>query len=935
MPDRNGKTRTSGVAALALSIVPAVVQGQFTTWHDDSFTDSTGRTLLYRYWVRSDWDLTAPRGVVVYFHGNNGGTAEDLRQVRWEGVNTALRLGLAFVVPASPNSLPEGLSWGERVLVPDPVGSGGTRFWASLKDPRLIHELLQSNFKSRLGVDHDRVVFAGSSQGACFLAKFVEFYVGNYGGGFHAHCGCFWLDLDGDDFVETAGSDPRIGSSSPPFQWTHSATPAVRDRFKVFVEATTGDFLYNDAVSMSRYYSEWLRLKTRTDLEASGGHCYGGDTPLADIYDWLSSDAAPRHPGRRDDADGDGTPNLFDLDDDDDGALDFIDALPLDRRDWRDTDGDGVGDALDRDADGDGIRNAKDAFPLDPREWRDTDADGIGNTLDDDDDNDGLPDEADAQPLVGRGDGGSGLAFVAGARISGYSGSPFRSAHVLGGRAAGVVYPEAQGHSQSYQFLELGNSSDARFEIMVDKFVRPESCPAVLLPQLCDIEGYIYLFSSYFQDEVFRIWIDRNRSGNLTDDGPPLYSATSSGNTSFTDPAILEVPYAQGQLLPYAISVRPSDPFGVTYRTSSVWRGEVEVPSGGGRVLAIAVDGNVDGLFDGQESAALFREGERDFVCLDLNRNGWLEECDLTVDAAGRYQARHGAILPSEPFDWDGGVYSLSVAPWGREMTVVEGVEPQGNCRSSSSAMCLQGSRYEVTVDWRTADGESGAGQVASVGTADSGLFWFFSSTNWELLVKVLDGCRVNGHHWVFGAATTDVGYRVTVTDTESGSVRRYWNEPGQAAAAIADVTAFREACGETGATLVRREGARREPPPSLGSEQIADPSLALQNGRFDVRIQWTTESGETGPGSAALERTVDSGLFWFFEPSNWEMLVKVLDGCTLNDHYWVLAGSATTLGFEITVTDTQAGATRRYAKTDRRERAAAVLDAAAFPCGP
>ena len=283
----------------------------------------------------------------------------------------------------------------------------------------------------------------------------------------------------------------------------------------------------------------------------------------------------------------------------------------------------------------------------------------------------------------------------------------------------------------------------------------------------------------------------------------------------------------------------------------------------------------------------------------------------------------------------------------------IEVVEPGKGCLSSSGAVCLQGSRYEVTVDWWTADGQSGAGQVASVGTADSGLFWFFGPTNWELLVKVLDACGVNGHHWVFGAATTDLGYRVRVVDTESERVREYLNEPGQAAQAIADVTAFPEACAAAGSASAVRARAPGEPlqrfealGPSVllrplespGSSQspasqTGDPSLVLQKGRFDVRVQWTTEDGETGPGSAAPERTVDSGLFWFFDSSNWEMLVKVLDGCALNDHYWVLAGSATTLGFEIVVTDTQTDTERRYAKTDVRERAAALVDSSAFPC--
>ena len=349
------------------------------TGHDDMFTDSTGRTLLYRYWVRNDWDPTVPRGVVLVFHGNARATADEIRQFQPFFVKPTLDLGLAVVKPVSPHSLPDDFPVGERTLVPDPVGSTGTRFWAPA-DARLIHELLQSNFNSQLTVDYDRVVFSGTSQGTCFAAKFVEFYGGIYGGGLHAFCGCFWLDFDGDDSHDTWDLVPPFHASPwrPTFQWTPFAASAVSDRFKVFVQATTGDFLYPAAVAMSRYYPEWLGLETRTDLEATGGHCGEGNTPLIDIFDWLSSGAAPDHPGNRDDTDGDGTPNRFDLDDDNDGALDFLDALPHDPLDWRDTDHDGIADARDRDADGDGVDNAEDPFPLDWREWRDTDADGIG-----------------------------------------------------------------------------------------------------------------------------------------------------------------------------------------------------------------------------------------------------------------------------------------------------------------------------------------------------------------------------------------------------------------------------------------------------------------------------------------------------------------------------------------------------------------------------
>ena len=200
-----GTIRWAVVAAVC--VFPATVQAQSTTWHDDSFTDSTGRTLLYRLWVRSDWDLSRPRGILLFLHGNNTGTAEDLRQVKWSSIEESLDLGLAVVVPASPSSLPEELTFGERTLVGPSVGSGGTRFWAN-SDARLIHELLQSGLNARLAIDYEKVVFSGVSQGTCFLATFVEYYGGSYGGGFHAWCGCFWLDLDGDDSHDTYAITP-------------------------------------------------------------------------------------------------------------------------------------------------------------------------------------------------------------------------------------------------------------------------------------------------------------------------------------------------------------------------------------------------------------------------------------------------------------------------------------------------------------------------------------------------------------------------------------------------------------------------------------------------------------------------------------------------------------------------------------------------------
>lgn len=129
---------------------------------------------------------------------------------------------------------------------------------------------------------------------------------------------------------------------------------------------------------------------------------------------------------------------------------------------------------------------------------------------------------------------------------------------------------------------------------------------------------------------------------------------------------------------------------------------------------------------------------------------------------------------------------------------LVEAARPAGACVADGFTRCLVDSRYEVTADWFAADGGRGAGRVVPAGTNNSGLFRFFDEQNWEILIKVLDDCERSERVWVFGAATTDLGFTIRVADTATGSTeppREYRNEPGTAAGAIADTDAFRDAC--------------------------------------------------------------------------------------------------------------------------------------------
>jgi acetyl esterase/lipase len=111
------------------------------------------------------------------------------------------------------------------------------------------------------------------------------------------------------------------------------------------------------------------------------------------------------------------------------------------------------------------------------------------------------------------------------------------------------------------------------------------------------------------------------------------------------------------------------------------------------------------------------------------------------------------------------------------------------SCVPSATVLCLRG-RFRVEAA-REANGELGPARVVPFGSPDSGLFSFFGTDNWELLVKVLDGCAANGHYWVYSAATTDVRYVLTVTDVRTGQSARYENQAGKPAPAVTDAEAI------------------------------------------------------------------------------------------------------------------------------------------------
>ena len=242
---------------------------------------------------------------------------------------------------------------------------------------------------------------------------------------------------------------------------------------------------------------------------------------------------------------------------------------------------------------------------------------------------------------------------------------------------------------------------------------------------------------------------------------------------------------------------------------------------------------------------------------------------------------------------------------------------------SSGSGLCLNGGRFQVEATWKAPDGSSGAGNAVAL-TSDSGYFWFFDPNNVELVVKVLNGCDVNGQYWFFSGGLTNLEVGITVTDTATGVVKTYSSPQGTAFQPVIDTAAFGacphgEASISTGNPEEPAEGASVARPARAPSAMRTfalgcvgtDTALCI-DGRFQIEATWQTASGASGLAHAA-PLTSGSGYFWFFEPSNVELIVKTLNACSIDQGNWFFAAGLTNVGVLLSITDTFTGEARTY----------------------
>jgi subtilisin family serine protease len=113
--------------------------------------------------------------------------------------------------------------------------------------------------------------------------------------------------------------------------------------------------------------------------------------------------------------------------------------------------------------------------------------------------------------------------------------------------------------------------------------------------------------------------------------------------------------------------------------------------------------------------------------------------------------------------------------------------------------------------------------------------------------------------------------------------------------------------------------------------------TACLVNGRFEVKVDY--QSASSGSGSAQVmafggQRTENdqSVFWWFFAPTNFEMGVKVLDACVVNQRFWVFISGLTDQGWTVHVRDSQTGAAKAYSNP-LGHLSTTFADISALPC--
>lgn len=166
-----------------------------------------------------------------------------------------------------------------------------------------------------------------------------------------------------------------------------------------------------------------------------------------------------------------------------------------------------------------------------------------------------------------------------------------------------------------------------------------------------------------------------------------------------------------------------------------------------------------------------------------------LEECEIPNPTPGPWRLQASQFDGSGPFQLTATLFGAQAGP-----------PPAADCVPDATTLCIDDQpgdrrfRVRLAFDSVLGGGISGdalAQPLASLGITRGGILAFTNPANPEALVKVLNGCAINGHFWVFSAAATTVGHVLTVEDTEKNAAKSYVNPDQTPAVTVTDTVAL------------------------------------------------------------------------------------------------------------------------------------------------
>lgn len=232
-----------------------------------------------------------------------------------------------------------------------------------------------------------------------------------------------------------------------------------------------------------------------------------------------------------------------------------------------------------------------------------------------------------------------------------------------------------------------------------------------------------------------------------------------------------------------------------------------------------------------------------------------------------------------------------------------------GPCTVGVENLCLLGNRFRVTVQWRIngANGTNGTGKAVPH-SDQTGLFWFFGATNIELIVKMFDARPGMPTFWSYYGGLSDVEYWVIVSDTQTAATKTYHNDAGSICG-HGDVNAFPAPSSAAGS-------APQSTPRPVTGALCAPGTLCLFGGRFEVAVTWKTGTDEGTGTPVPLAGTDESGMFWFFDQDNIELVAKIIDARDPFGKFWFAYGALSDVEYDIRVTDTTNETAKVYHNT-------------------